>query len=106
MGKWGGGEVLRRAVRGMLPKNRLRDVRLARLKSELIPSNILTWGVRIGTRWLISLIAFEGPAHPHKANILKYPGEKVFSVAKDQPERVQPESISTQKVETAPIASP
>lgn len=50
--------------------------------------------------------AFEGPAHPHKANILKYPGEKVFNVAKDQPERIQPESISTQKVETAPIASP
>lgn len=32
--KWGGGEVLRRAVRGMLPKNRLRDRRLERLKSE------------------------------------------------------------------------
>ena len=32
--KWGGGEVLRRAVRGMLPKNRLKDVRLARLKSK------------------------------------------------------------------------
>lgn len=31
--KWGGGEVLRRAVRGMLPKNRLREPRLARLKS-------------------------------------------------------------------------
>lgn len=34
MEKWGGGEVLRRAVRGMLPKNRLRDVRLGRLKSK------------------------------------------------------------------------
>jgi len=34
MEKWGGGEILRRAVRGMLPKNRLRDVRLGRLKSE------------------------------------------------------------------------
>lgn len=34
MRKWGGGEILRRAVRGMLPKNRLRDVRLARLRSE------------------------------------------------------------------------
>ena len=33
--KWGGGEVLKRAVRGMLPKNRLRDKRLERLKSEL-----------------------------------------------------------------------
>lgn len=32
--KWGGGEVLRRAVRGMLPKNRLKDARLARLKSK------------------------------------------------------------------------
>lgn len=30
--KWGGGEVLKRAVRGMLPKNRLRDDRMARLK--------------------------------------------------------------------------
>jgi large subunit ribosomal protein L13 len=34
MDKWGGSEVLRRAVRGMLPKNRLRDDRMARLKSE------------------------------------------------------------------------
>lgn len=32
--KWGGGEVLRRAVKGMLPKNRLQDKRLARLKSK------------------------------------------------------------------------
>lgn len=36
MDKWGGAEVLRRAVRGMLPKNRLRDVRLARLKSKFM----------------------------------------------------------------------
>jgi large subunit ribosomal protein L13 len=34
MEKWGGGEVLIRAVRGMLPKNKLRDLRLARLKSK------------------------------------------------------------------------
>lgn len=34
--KWGGGEVLKKAVRGMLPKNRLRDKRLARLKGEPI----------------------------------------------------------------------
>jgi len=46
--KWGGGEVLRRAVRGMLPKNRLRDKRLARLKT------------------------FEGLAHPYKKNIVKF----------------------------------
>lgn len=32
--KWGGGEVLKKAVRGMLPKNRLRDDRLNRLKRE------------------------------------------------------------------------
>lgn len=36
MAKWGGGEVLRRAVRGMLPKNRLRDDRMARLKCEFL----------------------------------------------------------------------
>ncbi|KAL4998019.1 ribosomal protein L13-domain-containing protein [Aspergillus recurvatus] len=45
--KWGGGEVLRRAVRGMLPKNRLRDKRLARLKT------------------------FEGLEHPYKDNIVR-----------------------------------
>ena len=32
--KWGGGEILKRAVRGMLPKNRLREPRLARLKGR------------------------------------------------------------------------
>ena len=37
MEKKGGGEILRRAVSGMLPKNRLRDKRLARLKSKSIP---------------------------------------------------------------------
>lgn len=47
MGKYGGGEILRRAVRGMLPKNRLRDKRLARLK------------------------VFEGGAHPYKQNLIK-----------------------------------
>ncbi|KAF2767143.1 mitochondrial 54S ribosomal protein YmL23 [Teratosphaeria nubilosa] len=47
MEKWGGGEILRRAVRGMLPKNRLRDDRMHRLK------------------------LFEGEAHPYKENILK-----------------------------------
>lgn len=45
--KWGGGEILRRAVRGMLPKNRLRDDRMARLK------------------------CFEGESHPYKRNILR-----------------------------------
>lgn len=50
MKKLGGAEVLRKAVSGMLPKNRLRDDRLARLK------------------------AFEGDAHPYKANIVKFEG--------------------------------
>jgi len=56
MEKWGGGEVLRRSVRGMLPKNRLRDVRLARLKT------------------------FEGHAHPHKKNFLQFPNQNVESM--------------------------
>ncbi|MCJ1350865.1 MAG: 54S ribosomal protein L23, mitochondrial [Icmadophila ericetorum] len=50
MRKWGGGEVLRKAVRGMLPKNRLRDKRLARLK------------------------VFEGAAHPYKENLVHVDG--------------------------------
>jgi len=44
--KFGGGEVLRRAVSGMLPKNRLREIRLARLK------------------------VFEGLHHPFKKNLV------------------------------------
>ena len=39
MRKWGGGEVLKKAVRGMLPKNRLRDKRLGRLKGEAENNN-------------------------------------------------------------------
>lgn len=50
MEKLGGAEVLRKAVSGMLPKNRLRDDRLARLK------------------------AFEGEAHPYKKNIVRFGG--------------------------------
>ncbi|KAL9082138.1 MAG: hypothetical protein Q9159_006679 [Coniocarpon cinnabarinum] len=49
--KWGGAEILRRAVRGMLPKNRLREKRLARLKT------------------------FEGLAHPYKQNLMQFPSE-------------------------------
>ncbi|KAL5118027.1 hypothetical protein ACEQ8H_004013 [Pleosporales sp. CAS-2024a] len=45
--KWGGGEVLRKAVSGMLPKNRLRKHRLARLKT------------------------FEERSHPYAENLLK-----------------------------------
>lgn len=48
--KWGGGEVLRKAVSGMLPKNRLREKRLARLKGLFFTSHyiyiyILLWAV-------------------------------------------------------------
>jgi large subunit ribosomal protein L13 len=53
MAKFGGGEVLRRAVSGMLPKNRLREPRLARLK------------------------AFEGEEHPYRKNLLHFGGVAV-----------------------------
>ena len=53
MAKWGGGEILRRAVRGMLPKNRLRDVRMARLK------------------------CFEGGEHPYRQNLHQVGGVAV-----------------------------
>ncbi|KAB8226908.1 54S ribosomal protein L23, mitochondrial [Aspergillus alliaceus] len=53
--KWGGGEVLRRAVKGMLPKNRLREKRLARLKT------------------------FEGLAHPYEQNIVKFGNKSVIA---------------------------
>lgn len=53
MEKHGGSEILRKAVRGMLPKNRLRDKRLARLK------------------------AFEGNAHPYKQNTIRFSGIQV-----------------------------
>lgn len=45
--KFGASEILRRAVRGMLPKNRLRAVRLERLKP------------------------FDGKGHPYRKNLLK-----------------------------------
>ncbi|KAF8473921.1 mitochondrial 54S ribosomal protein YmL23 [Kalaharituber pfeilii] len=45
--KFGGAEILRKAVSGMLPKNKLRNVRLSRLK------------------------AYDGLGHPHNRNILK-----------------------------------
>ncbi|PHH59355.1 hypothetical protein CDD81_3359 [Ophiocordyceps australis] len=53
--KQGGAEVLRKAVSGMLPKNRLRDGRLARLK------------------------AFEGEQHPYKLNLMRFGGVLVGS---------------------------
>lgn len=55
MDKFGGSEVLKKAVSGMLPKNRLRKKRLARLK------------------------AFEGDAHPYEENLVRFGGKKVGS---------------------------
>ena len=44
MRKWGGGEVLKKAVRGMLPKNRLRDKRLERLKGDFsLRCEMMAW---------------------------------------------------------------
>lgn len=60
MEKHGGSEILRRAVSGMLPKNRLRDKRLARLK------------------------AFEGEAHPYKENLVRFGGVVVGSEGWDK----------------------
>lgn len=66
--KWGGGEVLRRAVRGMLPKNRLRDKRLARLKSEY-PHSEICYCLWI---WVTNRVAaFEGLEHPYEENIVR-----------------------------------
>lgn len=69
--KWGGGEVLRRAVRGMLPKNRLREPRLARLKSLSSFSDACHYVVWYDANFFFSVIAFEGVSHPYKENIIK-----------------------------------
>lgn len=60
MEKHGGSEILRKAVSGMLPKNRLRTKRLARLK------------------------AFEGDAHPYKMNLIRFGGVVVGSEGWEQ----------------------
>lgn len=65
--KWGGAEILRKAVSGMLPKNRLRDKRLDRLK------------------------AFEGDAHPYKENLVRFAGVEVGSGATGSGETGKPE---------------
>lgn len=42
-------------------------------------------------------IAFEGPAHPHKRNILQYPGQDVMSITQlpEVKSRIAPPPIST-----------
>lgn len=70
MEKWGGGEILRRAVRGMLPKNRLRDDRMARLKCEcLLERRIYESGLRWAWRLTIFLLLrrFRGRRAPLQA---------------------------------------
>jgi large subunit ribosomal protein L13 len=74
MDKFGGAEVLRKAVSGMLPKNRLRDDRLARLK------------------------AFEGEAHPYKENIVKFGGKT--NIAK-WPEQIAAEASKSSATATS-----
>lgn len=64
--KWGGAEILRRAVRGMLPKNRLRDKRMMRLKG----SSLLLRHCR--QAFSNDMTAFEGVAHPYKQNLLQF----------------------------------
>ncbi|KAF2398545.1 mitochondrial 54S ribosomal protein YmL23 [Trichodelitschia bisporula] len=80
MDKWGGAEILRRAVRGMLPKNRLRDVRLRRLK------------------------AFEGHEHPFKQNVVKYYGQKPAVLQEIEARQAQKEREAASAAPTAPAA--
>ena len=71
MKKWGGGELLKRAVNGMLPKNRLRKPRLARLKGEF-PKMRCELDI-----WVLTFsrgIVFEGELHPYKQNIIRFDG--------------------------------
>jgi large subunit ribosomal protein L13 len=76
MEKWGGGEILRRAVSGMLPKNRLRKVRLARLRT------------------------FEGAAHPYRENIVRVGRSRVVDMpqVKSTLQRARDEAITSQTV--------
>jgi large subunit ribosomal protein L13 len=87
--KWGGGEVLRRAVKGMLPKNRLQEPRLARLKSKFSGGEFQSADGQDSPREIggiadIYVIAFEGLAHPYKENIVKFGNESVLSNPKVQ----------------------
>jgi large subunit ribosomal protein L13 len=79
MAKWGGGEVLRKAVSGMLPKNRLRKERLARLKT------------------------FEGRAHPYEQNLLKIGLGGGHSIA-DHPDVKQAFKAAREGAPAAPVS--
>lgn len=60
---------MKKAVRGMLPKNRLRDKRLARLKGKEVEAVSHT-AVLTETPNTV----FEGVAHPYKDNLVKFGG--------------------------------
>jgi large subunit ribosomal protein L13 len=87
--KWGGGEVLRRAVRGMLPKNKLRDVRLARLRGMLV--DILVDERLINT-------VFEGPKHPYVKNLVQYPGSDVQRLVPEAPKWTEQKWLGDVKI--------
>lgn len=91
MEKWGGAEILRRAVRGMLPKNRLRDVRLNRLRGEWL----LYWNTY---NTILIPAAFEGPEHPYEKNLLSYPRQDVKSLVKELPDRSKQEWLGEVKI--------
>ncbi|KAK4138162.1 mitochondrial 54S ribosomal protein YmL23 [Trichocladium antarcticum] len=74
MDKFGGSEVLRKAVSGMLPKNRLREKRLARLK------------------------AFEGDAHPYKQNLMRFGGKVVGAPGWEEMARVVREADTKMRI--------
>ena len=101
--KWGGGEVLKRAVRGMLPKNRLRDPRLERLKGEYFMVTRLTsgfagFGIGVGSLWTqlanrCNTLVFEGEAHPYKANLMRVNGKLRMSEPEISVEKLKVNSI-------------
>lgn len=93
--KWGGGEILKRAVRGMLPKNRLRDKRLERLKGEFCARySFLAAGISGGLGMLIWCdgVVFEGEAHPYGINLIKF-NDKIRTVEPDVEAEVEAEVL-------------
>jgi len=95
MEKWGGAEILRRAVRGMLPKNRLRDKRMARLKGKSMTV------VSQEKRWKANNVpAFEGLAHPYEQNIVRYRGDMASILENPQVRK------TLEQAKTAPKPTP
>jgi hypothetical protein len=76
MEKWGGGEILRRAVRGMLPKNRLRDDRMARLKCRFF---FESGAIGCGFWWLTFVL--QASRATHILTSITYSNSKVSKAA-------------------------